>query len=156
MLLDRYGYRANESYSQYEFKSEGPNGLVIKKVLYQYMTTVDYVDQYNLFFGDVDQRTGKLSDLSVSNNKDRSKILATVAATAVDFSDHFPGSRIYAQGSTPTRTRVYQMGIAAHFAEINRYFLVKGKHIEKGWVFFRPGYNYLAFLATRKIYTIFN
>ena len=156
MLLGRYGYSVNESYLQYEFESEGPNGIVRKVVLYQYMKTADYVDHYNLAFGDVDKLTGKLKDLSVSNNKDRNKILATVAATALEFSNHFPGCRIYARGSDLVRTRLYQMGIAANFEEINKYFLVKGEDVEKGWVFFRPGINYLAFLATRKIYTIFN
>jgi hypothetical protein len=156
MLPMRHEYRVNKSHQQYEFESEGPNGIITKVVLYQYMGTVDYVDHYNLAFADIDKRTGKWSDLTVSNNMDRNMILATVAATAVEFSDHFPGRRIYARGSTPARTRLYQMGIAAHFESINKYFLLKGQHTERGWVAFRPGYNYQAFLGTRKIYTIFN
>ncbi len=156
MLLERYGYRVSDSYQQYEFESAGPKGIITKVVLYQYMRTVDYVDHYNLFFGDVNQLTGKLSDLSVSNNKDRNKILATVAATALEFSDRFSGCRIYARGSDPIRTRLYQMGIAAHFDEINTHFLIRGEYSERRWVRFRTGQNYRAFLATRRINTIFN
>jgi hypothetical protein len=136
MLLDRYGYRVNSSHQQYEFESAGPNGIITKIVIYQYMETVEYVDHYNLFFGDVNQLTGKLCDLSVTN--------------------HFSGCRIYARGSNPIRTRLYQMGIASHFDEINNHFLIRGEHPEKRWVPFRTGENYRAFLATRRINTIFN
>ena len=152
MLLDRYSYKADDSHLQYEFNSEGPNGIIQKKIIYQYLTTVNYIDQYNLGFGDIDSQTGKISDFGISNNNDRKKKLSTIALTAVEFSDHFPGSVIYVKGSTAPRTRLFQMAIAAHFEEINKYFRLKGKHAEKGWIFFLPGHNYRAFLAARKKY----
>jgi hypothetical protein len=156
MLLDRYNYKADDSYLQYEFNSEGPNGIIKKKIIYQYMATVNYIEHYNLGFGDIDNQTGEISDFRISNNNDRKKILSTVALTAIEFSDHFPGSKIYVTGSTVPRTRLFQMAIAAHFEEINKYFRLKGMHAEKGCIFFLPGHNYRAFLAARKKYSHLN
>jgi hypothetical protein len=38
--------------------------------------------------------TGELDDLSITNNGDREKILATVAATVLDFTDYQPGALV--------------------------------------------------------------
>ena len=40
---------------------------------------------YNVGFGDFDPKSGKINDLVVTDNKDREKVLATVVATAMDF-----------------------------------------------------------------------
>src|SRR5688572_18026618 len=57
--------------------------------------------------------------ISELNNQDRDKILATVAAMVLEFTEHFPEVWVYAQGSTLARTRLYQMGIAAHWDDID-------------------------------------
>jgi hypothetical protein len=43
-------------------------------------------------FGDWKVELGELDDLSRSNNGDRDKVLATVAFTAMDFTDKYPGA----------------------------------------------------------------
>lgn len=60
--------------------------------------------------GDIDTGSGEIDDLSVSNNQDTKKVLATVAKTVVDFIEQHPKA-IVMEGSTPARTRPYQMGI---------------------------------------------
>ena len=97
---------------------------------YQVANGISY---YNLGFGDLDPSTGKINDLAVTNNKDREKILATVAATVLDFIKRFPDAIIYAKGSTLARTRLYQIGIAAHWDEIGSVLYVYGYEKDRGW-----------------------
>jgi len=51
---------------------------------------------------------GNISDITNSNNGDMEKVLYTVANTVYDFLDHYPDELIFAHGSTPIRTRLYQ------------------------------------------------
>nr|WP_213087120.1 hypothetical protein [Chitinophaga agrisoli] len=104
---------------------------------------------YNLAFGDINIQTGTIDDFSVSNNGDRDKILATVAATVIAFTDHYPGALIFAQGSTASRTRLYRMSIAKHHNEISGIFDIYG-FIKDQWEPFKPDGAYAAFLAKRK------
>ena len=70
----------------YEFLSEGPRGTIKKVVLYQELEQ----GIYNLAFGDWDEKAYKIIDHTKTNNNDRNKILATVAATVIDFMKHYP------------------------------------------------------------------
>jgi hypothetical protein len=150
MLLERYEYEIGNSFQQYDFYSEGPKGKIRKAVLYSFLGTLDGTDYYNLGFGDYDESERSINDLSVSNNKDRDKVLATVAVTALEFTSHFPGCQILAEGSTPARTRLYQMGVAKYYAEIAELFDIHGLTEKNGWVSFKAGENYLALLVARK------
>jgi hypothetical protein len=150
MLLDRYEYEVGVSFQQYDFYSEGPKGRIRKAILYSFLGTIDGADYYNLGFGDYNEDEKTINDLSVSNNRDRDKILATVAMTALEFSSHFPACKIVAAGSTAARTRLYQMGIAKHYHEISEIFDIQGLTEESGWKSFKSGENYLALLVSRK------
>lgn len=104
---------------------------------------------FNLAFGDWNEDLNKLDDSIRSNNGDRDKILATVASTAIDFTDRFPEAEIFTEGSTPARTRLYQMGISNNLEEISEDFEIQG-YIYQEWSRFRKGVNYEAFLIKRK------
>jgi hypothetical protein len=54
------------------------------------------------------------------------------------------------EGSTPARTRLYQMGIAKYYQEISEVFDIQGLTENNGWGAFQIGNNYLALLASRK------
>jgi hypothetical protein len=110
MYLDRYKYSINESFSDYEFFSEGPKGSIKKIVRF---TSIDK-NIFNLAFGDLIEATGKINDIVVTNNNDSHKVLATVAATVHDFTIQYPKAIIFAKGSTHSRTRLYRMGITNH------------------------------------------
>jgi hypothetical protein len=99
-------------------------------------------------FGDFDPKSGKISDLTVSDNKDREKVLSTVAATAMEFTDLVRKCRLIVTGSTPSRTRLYQMKIFAHYDDISELFDIQGQ-TEKGWVRFKKGEKYVRFLFER-------
>ncbi len=149
MNLDRYDYFNSNDYLDYEFYSEGPNGRIKKIVLYTKIPNTD-PPVYNLAFGDSNPNTGELDDMAISNNKDRQIVLATVANTVIEFSDNYGHCYIYAKGSTPSRTRLYQMGITGLWKEITAVFDVYGLKENTWWKFTPNQVNYEAFLVKRK------
>lgn len=146
MSLERYNFETERTHTSYEFTSEGRNGIIRKGVNFQLIDPKHEI--YNLAFGDFNAQ-GEIDDLSVSDNKDRDKILATVAATVVDFSENHPTATIIATGSTLARTRLYRMGITRNFENISEIFDVQG--YAGGWVPFKKGTDYQAFSVRRKI-----
>ena len=123
MKHPKYNYRSESSLQFYEFISEGPKGLIKKMVIYTETTTENV---YNLGFGDYDESTNGINDLSVTNNGDSLKVLATVASTVYAFTERHPNSWILATGSTSVRTRLYRMGITNNLTEIKADFIVLG------------------------------
>jgi len=97
--------RVPENYF-YEFFSQGPKGLIKKVVQYHRIEEWDEMI-FNLAFGDWNEQTRRIDDKIKSNNSDREKVLATVAATVIQFTDDHPEAIIYIEGSTPARTRLY-------------------------------------------------
>jgi hypothetical protein len=130
---------------EYFFVSEGPRGKISKGVVYSPLGG----NLFNLGFGDWNEKLKDLDDSTRSNNGDRDKVLMTVASTALDFTDEFPGAEIFIEGSTSARTRLYQMGIGDNILAINKNFEVKGS-INGSWEPFQKGRNYDAFLIRRK------
>ncbi|HEV2480256.1 MAG TPA: hypothetical protein VGS79_11350 [Puia sp.] len=149
MFLERYEYKKSGTFGQFYFHSDGPKGRIRKVVMYKYRGREDDGFHYfNVGFGDFDPRSGKINDLTVTDNKDREKILATVAATAVDFTRSMRKCKLSITGSTIARTRLYQMKIAAYYDYISELFEIEGE-TEKGWEKFERGKNYLGFRFKR-------
>ncbi|HWB92105.1 MAG TPA: hypothetical protein VG605_09640 [Puia sp.] len=113
MYIEQYTLVKNPSGNFYSFESIGPKGRIKKMV--QYHRIQGYPPHvFNLSFGDWDEAENRIDDEIVTDNHDRDKILATVAATVILFTSDFPYAVIYIEGSTPARTRLYQMGIAKY------------------------------------------
>lgn len=148
MNLDRYEYLTNETFLDFEFCSEGPKGK-IKKIVRYSPQNANGITYFNLAFGDWDEEKKQINDKVITNNQDTEKILATIASTVLDFTNHFPDVPVYAKGSTPARTRLYQMGILANFDQIEQMLNVYG-FFENNWSLFKKNINYEAFLALRK------
>jgi hypothetical protein len=148
MDLDKYAIIKGPDDFNYEFYSVGPNGR-IKKIV-RFTALADYEDDYfNLYLGDWLEVEHRASDTSVSNNEDRDKVLATVASIVVHFTSLMPQAAIFAKGSTPSRTRLYQIGITSHWSEIREDFDVQGFR-QTIWERFQRNRNYEAFLLRRK------
>ncbi|TKC59908.1 hypothetical protein FBD94_13345 [Pedobacter hiemivivus] len=147
MNRDYYKIQTNTNRMIYEFESEGPNGRIKKEVQYT-MVNLDGFVYYNLGFGDLNIN-GDVDDLSISNNKDRDKILATVAQTVIQFTEYLPNALIYVEGSTPVRTRLYQMAIALNLKDISEFLTIYGLK-NRQWHSFEKNTNYEAFLSLRK------
>jgi hypothetical protein len=122
MYLERYTIISDNYHRTYDFFSVGPKGIIMKRVYYQEIRQ----GAFNLVFGDWNEREKKIEDDVRSNNNDRDKILATVAATVVDFIRFHPTATIFAIGFTSSRTRLYRMGIQVNWQQINESFNIKG------------------------------
>jgi hypothetical protein len=147
MKIPKYQLKAGHELLSYEFISEGPKGLITKRIQF---TLVNRQGVYNLAFGDKDSITGEINDKVVSNNGDSEKVLATVVGAIFAFFEHHPDAWIFATGSTTARTRLYQMGIAKYFDEISGELEIFGQ-IEENWYPFEKNREYLAFLTKLKI-----
>lgn len=146
MYVDKYQLKADEELTRFEFISEGPKGAIRK--LIEIQRTFD-PDVFNLAFGDKNAETGGIDDLSVSDNGDTEKVLATVAAAVYAFLDSHPTAYIYAEGSTKARTRLYRMGISRFYYDIQPNFFLYGR-VGEDFVDFEIGKEYDGFLAQRK------
>ncbi len=147
MNLERYTYSASNDFQRYSFYSEGPKGKIKKTVVYSKIQEGPVI--YNLAFGDEDPVTGQINDNTTTNNEDRDIVLATVANTINAFTDRYGNHFIFAKGSTPSRTRLYQMSIARLLDEISIDFDVFGV-IGDNVSWFERNVNYDAFLIKRK------
>jgi len=88
--------------------------------------------------------------MTVTNNGDSLKVLATVASTVYAFTEKYPKAAIIATGSTSARTRLYRMGITNNLDEISEDFAIFGYNEDEQWVEFEIGEDYEAFLITKK------
>ena len=131
---------------EYYFDSVGPKGVIRKYAQFE-MGDAD-LSLYNLAFGDIDPTTGKPDHSVKSNNGDRDMIMSTIAAIVLEFTSMYPGATIFVRGFDAARTRLYQMGIASHFAEISLMFEIKG-YVNGEWETFTLNTNYERFYATR-------
>lgn len=145
MHHDRYEAIADDEHEIFEFLSAGPNGTIKKVVRYKLIAG----PVYNLGFGDWDEKAQTIRDDVRTNNEDRAKVLATVAFTLIDFMQFHPTATVFAKGSTPARTRLYQMGIHANWYEISLLLDVQGFG-KNGWEPFRQHENYKAFMVNAK------
>jgi len=121
------------------------NGRKISKVI-EYVKVAEHT--YNLAFGDINEN-GELDDLSVSANRDMEKVLATVVQTIFVFFEMNPEITLFFQGSTPARTRLYQIVITKEKANWTEDFLIQGicdEQIEP----FESNRPYTAFLINLK------
>ncbi len=148
MNLERYVYSTNKDLFNFRFNSSGPKGIITKGVRFT-PENANGVTYFNLAFGDLDETTGHINDISRSNNEDRDKILATIAVITLEFTAYFPDFIVYVKGSTLARTRLYQMQIARNHSEINLELNVYG-FIDDQWELFKPSVHYEAFLVARK------
>jgi len=148
MNKPQYLYKSEDYFKIYEFVSEGSKGSVKKMVQFSNTGTENV---YNLAFGDFDETINSINDLSVKNNGDSLKVLATVASTVYAFMDKHPNAWIFATGSNKVRTRLYRMGITNNLVEINEDFEVYGFSQSGVWEEFLVGEDYEAFMITKKL-----
>ncbi len=145
MNLEKYSVVTDDDHITYEFLREGTKGTIKKVVFYQELEE----NIFNLAFGNWNEKEQRINDKVRSNNSDRDKVLATVASTVIDFIKHHPDAVLLAQGSTPARTRLYQMGILKNLDEIGRLFNVID-FTGGTWEPFSEGKNYEEFALKAK------
>ena len=151
MSFATYNLVASADHLSFEFYSDGPKGPIKKIIHYTKLkvTEAPDFDVYNLGFGDLNQTTGEIDDLRISDNHDRDKVLKTVANSVLHFFDKYPTARVAFRGSTPARTRLYIMEISRNWNEVKKGVLVEGLTLD-GWESFQKNRHYSALLITRK------
>jgi hypothetical protein len=135
---------------EYKFVSVGPKDGIQKIVQFK-ETAVS--DVYNLAFRNLNY-DGDIDDLSVNDNKDRNKILATVASIVYEFTMQFPAKKVFFAGSTHERTRLYRMAITLNYIELINDFEIYGVLMDTDTfvdVPFQSGIDYFGFLVKRKM-----
>lgn len=150
MHLASYPYIIRDNSLDFEFTSVGPRGKIKKVIRFSPFHSDDRIF-FNLGLGDYDPVTGKIDYHVRTDNKDREKVLATVAACVLRFTEIFPTAVVYAIGATPARSRLYQMAILANWDDICVYLHIYGRRPPRKWERFRPNIAYEAFLASRDI-----
>lgn len=146
-----YPITANDDYHSFEFVSEGPKGRIPKSVIFAKVAG----SLYNLGFGDWDNANQHLNDTARSNNGDRDYVFATVATTVVNFLEKFPDALVFFEGSTSSRTRLYQIELGRNLMEINQNFELFG-YANNHWETFERGRQYEAFLIKKREYCTFD
>ena len=149
MNSESYKYKPGRTFFDFEFESDGPNGRIKKGIQYLLRNTLGN-SYFNIGFGDLDDATSEINDISISNNGDANKILVTIAKNILEFTAGFPDMTYYFKGSTRSRTRLYQISISKNIAEIQKLFELYGRYNDR-WELFTLGKNYEAFLFYRKI-----
>lgn len=145
MDLEKYELTKVVEQHAYQFYSVGVRGRIKKVIVFQEFD----IDRYNLAFGDWDESKNDIDDQIVSGNQDKQKVLSTVAFALFDFMKENPHATVIAVGSTPSRTRLYQMNISAFFEEIDEHFDIRG-YVDGVWEHFMKGVKYEAFLLTNR------
>ena len=141
-----YPFSRVEDRFVFEFDSISDTKIVKKLVEFRLIDA--NMALYNLALVDI-MSDGTDSDLSVSNNQDMPKVLATVFRALLYFFDKNPQSKVLIQGSTKSRTRLYQMAIVKYLSEIEHKFSIWG-FIEDDFERFEKGENYEGFIIGQK------
>ncbi|WKL48072.1 hypothetical protein Q1W71_24370 [Flavobacterium pectinovorum] len=127
MNTPNYDLRTNTEFTLFEFKSNGPNGEIVKGIAYS--VTKDET-LYNLGFGDLvfDPIKNRfiIDDLAISDNGDRNAVLATVAKSAYLYTEMYPDRSVFFKGSTKVRTRLYRRAISLNVKELSETFHIFG------------------------------
>ena len=140
-----YEFKVFDESLKFEFESIGKQGMVNKIIRY---TETNIPRLYNLSLVD-SLDDGTESDTIVSNNQDMEKVLATVVNTFNVFLRAHPHAQIFFTGSTPARTRLYQIAIARELSQAMNLFEIKGL-TDAGFEEFVPNKTYQAFVFSLK------
>jgi hypothetical protein len=131
MKQQPYEISATEDLNTYVFMSSGRRGDVFKVVQFTHLRVEASPERYNLALGDwVNDR---VDPENVTNNGDIGKVMATIGAIVLYYTSHFSSREIFVSGSTPERSRLYQMLVSNNLEEIEHDFDVYGiRYVKDG------------------------
>jgi hypothetical protein len=151
MKLERYEpLLASADVLKFKFNSLGPKGRILKVV--QFRKTNDPGVHY-LAFGNL-LPDGSIDHHSIDDNRDRNKILTTVAVAIYKFTARYPDKLVFFTGSTDGRTRLYRMALTIHFQKLSMDFDIYGVNLKEEDHLIEPfekGKDYYGFAVKRKI-----
>lgn len=147
MRLENYTIDFNPAHTIFEFISIGVKGAIKKRIQFQ---STEKSNVFNLAFGDVNSLTDDFDDVVTTNNGDSQKVLATVALSVLIFTEKYPDAIVFATGSTPSRTRLYKIGISNNLEELQEIFHIFGLTSDFKSSVYQKNEDYIAFYVKRK------
>lgn len=109
----------------YEFVSIG-NKNIVKRV--QFIKT-EIKNIVALGFGDL-LDDGTISDQASSNNGDIGMVMSTIIKITEEYTLSHPAIKIFFEGSTKERTRLYGRILKNYYQEFSNYFIITGIRID--------------------------
>lgn len=121
------------------------DGKIDKVLLFKHL---DDPEVFEITLGNL--RTDGSIDVDGSGDHGDAALVLSTVAKAIEFflSDH-PEAEIFIEGTTPGRTRLYQMAIVRELDDLGRYFDVSGFTGSRE-EFFQSGRNYQSFTISLK------
>lgn len=136
-----YEFTIQDEALRFEFESVSDEQTIRKVIRY---AETNVLDLYNLSLVDV-LEDGAESDTAVSDNGDMEMVLATVFQTFHVFLNRYPDGLIFFMGSTPARTRLYQIAIRRELTKALTRFAIRGL-TDTGFELFVVNQTYKAFV----------
>lgn len=148
MNYDAYNLLATEEITRFQFQSTGKRGVFEKVISFSQI----HENIYNLALLDYNPATGEESDLSVTDNGDLTKVLATTLKAIRLFLENYPDKLVYIKGSTKSRTRLYQISINKVYPFLKDDLIILGQQ-DAEWVEVEPNLSFESFLIAKKALT---
>lgn len=148
MNYQPYTFRSDEENTSFFFQSVGKRGIFDKLILLRPLSE----EHYNLALLDYNIDTHEYSDISVTDNGDMPEVLATVMKAILFFLDKYPERKVNFQGSTRSRTRLYQIAINKIYPDIKKDLTIYG-WINSEWIAFEPNLSFESFLIGKRTIT---
>jgi hypothetical protein len=142
---EAYPVKFDYENASFLFQSIGKRGIFEKAVFITPLSP----DVHNLALLDYDPATNDYSDQSVTDNGDMAEVIATVISIIQRFLDSNPDQKIYFEGSTPGRTRLYQIAISKVYDPDHSNLVIKG-YKNSCWTSFEPNTRFDGFLIEKK------
>ena len=146
MNYKSYTLHTSKGNTRFQFQSIGRRGTFEKVILLDLLDD----DIYNLALLDYNPVSQKYSDLSITDNGDMPEILATVIKAITAFLNQYQNKKIYFEGSTRSRTTLYQIAINKVYNSNNQGLIIRVLKNEE-WHPFEPNINFEGFLIEKKI-----
>lgn len=144
MKEESYPFHLVEVKTTYEFESKSEIKTIQK--LIEFSLFDPGTQTFNVALVDV-LPDGTVSDRVISNNSDMPKVLSTVFKAIYTFLLQNIRAKVFIGGSTPSRTRLYQMVISKFLPDIEQTFTVLG-YTEDSVEYFKKNKNYASFLIS--------
>lgn len=144
MNKESYPFQLVEVRTIYEFESQSDTKTIQKLIEFLLVDSGSQI--FNVALVDV-LPDGTVSDRVVSNNSDMPKVLSTVFKAIHTFLLQNTHAKVHIEGSTPSRTRLYQMAISKFLTEIEQTFTIFG-YTGNSVEYFEKDKNYTSFLIS--------
>ncbi|SDF79660.1 hypothetical protein SAMN04487996_112220 [Dyadobacter soli] len=139
-----YDYLPDSSGRMFYFSSSGDK-KIDKVLFFNYLHDPEV---FEIVLGNL-RTDGSVDVDGTGDQRDAAAVLSTVAKCIAFFLSDHPDAEIFIEGSTPARTRLYQMAIVRELKDLGQYFDIYG-FTGNCQEIFQSGRNYRSFIISLK------